>query len=153
MVFPLGRPYQVPSDALGHEVARLLIEPSATRDRLTAGMRIGNEEDNPVALIERALVATLASEPIEARIKAAVKDNRIDAKLPAGEGLEVLVARAQAAGVIDVAEAEAVMTARDLTARVIRVDDFAQDFGASEMSPPAVTSSTVTTPTMLNKAA
>ncbi len=38
IVFPLGRPYVVPSDKLGHEVARLLIEPSATRDRLTAGM-------------------------------------------------------------------------------------------------------------------
>ncbi len=30
MVFPLGRPYVVPSDRLGHEVARLLIEPSDT---------------------------------------------------------------------------------------------------------------------------
>jgi acyl-CoA dehydrogenase len=31
IVFPLGRPYVVPSDQLGHDVARLLIEPSATR--------------------------------------------------------------------------------------------------------------------------
>ena len=38
VVFPLGRPYVVPSDKLGHEVARLLIEPSAARDRLTAGI-------------------------------------------------------------------------------------------------------------------
>src|SRR5205085_9859980 len=38
LVFPLGRPYVVPSDQLGHAVAKLLIEPSATRDRLTAGM-------------------------------------------------------------------------------------------------------------------
>ena len=41
IVFPLGRPYVVPSDHLGHQVASLLIEPSATRDRLTAGMFIG----------------------------------------------------------------------------------------------------------------
>jgi acyl-CoA dehydrogenase len=40
IVFPLGRPYVVPSDALGHDVAKLLIEPSATRDRLTAGVFI-----------------------------------------------------------------------------------------------------------------
>jgi acyl-CoA dehydrogenase len=153
MVFPLGRPYVVPSDALGHEVAKLLIEPSATRDRLTAGMYIGSGEDNPVALIERALVATLASEPIEARIRLAAKEGRIDTRLPAGAGVDVLVARAQAAGVIDVAEAEAVLTARDLTARVIRVDDFPQDFGVSEMNPTATTAaptdgpmSTVTKP-------
>ncbi len=36
VVFPLGRPYVVPSDKLGHEVAALLITPSATRDRLTS---------------------------------------------------------------------------------------------------------------------
>ena len=30
-LFPLGRPYVVPSDALGHEVAKLLIGPSPTR--------------------------------------------------------------------------------------------------------------------------
>src|SRR4030095_877038 len=35
IVFPLGRPYVVPSDGLGHDAASLLIAPSATRDRLT----------------------------------------------------------------------------------------------------------------------
>jgi hypothetical protein len=43
-IFPLGRPYEVPSDKLGHEVAQLLIEPSATRDRLTAGMFVPRDE-------------------------------------------------------------------------------------------------------------
>ena len=42
VVFPLGRPYVVPSDKLGHDVARLLIEPSATRDRLTAGIYLSH---------------------------------------------------------------------------------------------------------------
>src|SRR4029453_5303769 len=63
IVFPLGRPYVVPSDKLGHEVARLLLEPSATRDRLTAGAYIPETDDNPLTLIERALAATLAAEP------------------------------------------------------------------------------------------
>jgi len=35
------------------------------------------------------------------------------------------------------AEGEAVLAARDLTARVIRVDDFAQDLGASAFKPVA----------------
>ena len=125
LVFPLGRPYVVPSDRLGHEVARLLLAPSATRDRLTAGMYMGRSGDEGVNLIERALAATLASEPIEAKIKAAVKAGAFDAKLPPGAGVEVLVARAHGAGVITAAEGEVVLAARDLTARVIRVDDFA----------------------------
>jgi acyl-CoA dehydrogenase len=135
LVFPLGRPYVVPADDLGHQVARLLLEPSATRDRLTADMFLGRSRDEGVGLIERALVATLASEPIEAKIKAAVRDGRVDARLPPGAGVDELVARAQAAGVVSGADAETVLAARDLTARVIRVDDFAPDLGWSEMQP------------------
>ena len=85
-VFPLGRPYVVPSDKLGHQVAQLLLEPSATRDRLVAGSFVSKAADDPVALIEHALVATLAAEPIEAKIRAAIKDGRLDAKLPPGAG-------------------------------------------------------------------
>ena len=132
IVFPLGRPYVVPSDKLGHEVAKLLLEPSATRDRLTAGVYIPETDDNPLTLIERALAATLAAEPVEAKIRAAAKERRLDAKLPAGAGLDVLIERAQTAGVITVTEGVAVLSARDLTARVIRVDDFPQDLGVSE---------------------
>ena len=133
IVFPLGRPYFVPSDAIGHDVAKLLLEPSATRDRLTAGMYVPTTGENPVAQIERALSATLAAEPIEARIRAATKAGKFDAKVPPGGGLDALVARAQAAGVITSAEAAQVIAARDLTAKVIRVDDFPQDLGLSQM--------------------
>ena len=132
VVFPLGRPYFVPSDKLGHDVARLLIEPSATRDRLTAGIYLSKAEDNPLGEIERALAATLAAEPIEAKLRIAVKEGRVDARLSPGEEIETLHARAIEAGVITAAEAQALATSRELTAKVIRVDDFAQDLGASE---------------------
>src|SRR5207247_9067981 len=62
-VFPLGRPYVVPSDKLGHEVARLLIEPSATRDRLTGGMYLPRSESDIIGAIQAAVQATLAVEP------------------------------------------------------------------------------------------
>ncbi len=79
MVFPLGRPYVVPSDKLGHEVARLLIEPSATRDRLTAGMYLPEDEGDALGAIELALAATLAAEPIEARMRDASRPARFGA--------------------------------------------------------------------------
>ncbi len=137
IVFPLGRPYVVPSDKLGHEVAKLLLEPSATRDRLTAGVYIADADDNPVTLIERALAATVAAESVEAKIRAAAKEGRFDAKLPAGAGIEMLVERARGAGIITAAQGAAVLVARDLTAKVIRVDDFPQDLGASDAKPGA----------------
>ena len=145
--FPLGRPYVVPSDALGHEVARLLIEPSATRDRLTAGIHLSTADDNPLAQIERAVAATIAAEPIEAKLRIAARERRFDGKLLPGEEADTTLARAVDAGVITAAEAQILATARELTAKVIRVDDFAQDLGASDFKPAGVVAQvTVVTP-------
>jgi acyl-CoA dehydrogenase len=136
VVFPFGRPYSIPSDRLSHEVAALVTAPSATRDRLTAGMFIPKSDDDPVGVIERALAATIASEPVEAKLRAAVKDGRLDAATHPGETYEALFERAQAAGLISAAEHELLRRQRILVARVIRVDDFAQDLGTSEMESP-----------------
>jgi acyl-CoA dehydrogenase len=130
VVFPLGRPYVVPSDALGHEVAKRLIEPCATRDRLTAGMFIG-APDEPVGLLERALAATIVAEPIERRIADAVRSGVLEARAGAGESRAELVARAAAAGVITERSAAMLASQRELVAAVVRVDDFAQDLGTS----------------------
>ena len=133
-VFPLGRPYVVPSDRCGHEVARLLIEPSATRDRLTAGVYLPKSESDVIGAIEAAVEATLAAEPIEARIRDAQKSGTL--KIKVGEDRP---AAAQAAGVINAEELTVVRRAKRLHDQIVRVDDFAQDLGVSEMRPPAVT--------------
>jgi len=132
-VFPLGRPYVIPSDKLGHDVAKLLIEPSATRDRLTAGMYLPKAESDVVRAIESAVEATLAAEPIEARIREAQKAGRL--KVGVGEDR---VAAARAANIITADELAIVRRARKQIDQVIRVDDFAQDLGVSEMRPPVV---------------
>jgi acyl-CoA dehydrogenase len=80
-------------------------------------------------------VATIAAEPIEAKLRAAVKEGRIDGKLLPGEGADALAARGVDAGAITAAEAAMLAMARELTATVIRVDDFAPDLGASESRP------------------
>jgi acyl-CoA dehydrogenase len=134
-VFPLGRPYEVPSDQLGHEVAAILIEPSEARDRLTADMYLPQGDDDPLALIERALVAALAAAPVEKRIKTALREGRLDATLASGAGVETLAERARDAGIISAADEEALAAARDLTAKVIRVDDFGPDLGVSLLAP------------------
>jgi acyl-CoA dehydrogenase len=38
LIFPLGQRLSPPSDHLGHQIATLLMQPGAARDRLTAGM-------------------------------------------------------------------------------------------------------------------
>jgi acyl-CoA dehydrogenase len=59
-------------------VAKLLIAPSASRDRLTAECYLPLSENEPVGAIELALKATLEAEPIEAKIRAAEKNGRFD---------------------------------------------------------------------------
>lgn len=125
IIFPLGRPYVVPSDKLGHEVASLLIEPGATRDRLTAGMYLPISESDPIGCIELALQATIATEAIEAKIRTA------QGRLP-GKNNEERAALALAAGIISDTEAQLLKRQKKLADEVIRVDHFPQDFGLSE---------------------
>ena len=130
VVFPLGRPYEVPSDQLGHDVAKILLEPSAARDRLAGGMFIG-DPDEPVGLLERALGFTIEAEPLERKLKDAQRERKIDARLAPGEDASRLVERAVAAGILTPSEAAVLAAQRELAARVVRVDDFAQDLGTS----------------------
>ncbi len=137
IVFPLGRPYVVPSDQLGHEVARLLIAPSPTRDRLTSGMYIPEHSDDPLREIERALDATVAAELIEDKLRAAARSGLLSAKPTPGADPGAFDEQAVAAGVISAEEALALALHRELVAKVVRVDDFGADLGASLLQPPA----------------
>jgi acyl-CoA dehydrogenase len=129
-IFPLGRPYEVPSDKLGHEVAQLLIEPSATRDRLTAGMFVPRDEADAVGVIELALEATVAAEPIEARIRAARKEGKVGAGDTA-----TMAAHAFEAGIISAEEHALLQRRAVLRDRAIAVDDFPQDFSVEQAAP------------------
>ena len=127
VTFPLGRHFAPPADALGHEVARLLIAPSATRDRLTAGMYLPKAESEPLGCLEAALEATIKAETVEAKIRAAQKSGTIRGKTP-----EELVRSALAAHVISAEEQATLKRAAQLRDEVIRVDHFPQDLGLSE---------------------
>jgi acyl-CoA dehydrogenase len=119
-VLPLGRRNKGPSDRLGHAVAGLLIEPSETRDRLTAGVFFDRSEDDPLGLGEVCLEKVIAAEAVERKIYKALK-RPVDQANP-----EPLVKEALKAGVINDLEAEMLREATALTARVIAVDAFAE---------------------------
>jgi acyl-CoA dehydrogenase len=131
-VFPLGRHFARPDDALGHQVARLLIAPSAARDRLCAGMYLPKPESDPLGCLEAALEATIKAEAVEARIRAAQKSGTIR-----GRTLEELARAALAANLIGAEEQALLKRAAQLRDEVIRVDDFPQDLGLSEALRPA----------------
>jgi acyl-CoA dehydrogenase len=73
VVMPLGRTFRRPTDQLGHQVASLLLTPSAARDRLTRGVWISNDPNDPVGKVEYAMERSLAAEPLEARLQKELK--------------------------------------------------------------------------------
>ncbi|WP_028995830.1 acyl-CoA dehydrogenase [Azonexus hydrophilus] len=135
IVFPWGHPYVVPSDEVGHQVAKALIAPSATRDRLTAECYLPLQENEPVGAIELALKATLEAEQIEAKIRAAEKDGRFDGN-PQANVRDIAIVAFEA-GVINAAEYEVMKRRNHLRDIVVRVDDFPFDYGVATANKPA----------------
>jgi acyl-CoA dehydrogenase len=105
------------------------MEPSAARDRLTRGVFISPDENDPIATLEAALRAVIAAEPVEAKLRTAAREGRVRAEFG-----DLAAERAQTEGIISGEEFETLMRARQLRRRVIMVDDFPQDLGRSELT-------------------
>jgi acyl-CoA dehydrogenase len=119
LVFPAGRRFQVPTDRLGHECARLLLEPSAARDRLTEGVYVTHDPDDVTGRLEDALPRVIAAEPLERKLYALVDE------CPALHGdHEAQVQQALARCLIDAPQAELLRAAHRARRAVITVDDF-----------------------------
>lgn len=128
LVMPYGREFAPPRDPLGHEVVGLMMTPGPTRQRLTRGVFISADENDPVRALEMALEAAIAAEPVEAKLRKAQQDGRIARRYAdqvADEGLRN--------GVISQQEHDLLKRAAELRRKVIMVDDFPQDFGKSEL--------------------
>ncbi|QYJ19777.1 acyl-CoA dehydrogenase [Achromobacter sp. ES-001] len=135
LIFPWGRTQTPPSDALGQDVARLLIKPSATRDRLTSGCHLPATADEPVGAIELALAATLAAEPIEAKIRELEKRGALQGNPQAN--VRDIADAAYAAGGITAEEYAVVKQRNSLRDTVVHVDDFPFDLGKAQADRPA----------------
>jgi acyl-CoA dehydrogenase len=122
LVFPLGRCLSPPSDHLGHQIATLLMQPGAARDRLTAGMYIPNDEQDAVGALESALASTLACEPLQIKLQEARKAGKLNA-------LDELlrIAEARDRGLISAEQALQLERDYALRRKVIMVDDFAPE--------------------------
>lgn len=128
IVFPLGRPYVAAADGIGAEAAATLLEPSATRERLTQPIFVSDDEDDPLAALEAALAASIAAEPVEAKVMQAMRAGAFQAGPLTSGSVDEIWQRALEAGVIDAAEHAVIERRNRLRDKVIRVDDFPVDF-------------------------
>jgi acyl-CoA dehydrogenase len=126
-IFPLGMSFRPPLDSRNHECAKIVLEPGEARDRLTAGMYIGKGENDPTGVLEAAFLATIACEPVDEKLRKAVKKG----KLMPQPGVE-LGSLALKNQIISAEEYALWQRKESLRKHVIKVDDFPQDFGRAE---------------------
>lgn len=109
VVLPFGPRRRGPSDVLMQKCARLLMTPSDTRDRLTAGVFAGRGDDG-MAQLEKAFALVIAAAPMREKLhRAGVHDWN----------------EAQTRGIIDEDEARHLAKTDAAVAAVVAVDDFA----------------------------
>jgi acyl-CoA dehydrogenase len=120
LVFPKGLTLTAPSDRIGTRVAHILITPCAARDRLTAGAYIPRREDDVIGRLDLAMEAAVKAEPIEAKIRRAVRERKLSEARTAAETR----AEAMQRGVITAEEHDHLAYAERLRREVVKVDDF-----------------------------
>jgi acyl-CoA dehydrogenase len=127
-IFPLGMPFRPPLDSRNHECAKIALEPGAARDRLTAGMYVPKNEADATGKLEAAFLATIACEPVDEKLRKAVKKGKIVAR----PGVELgLIGKEH--NIISPDEYALWSRKEALRKHVIKVDDFPQDFGRAEI--------------------
>jgi acyl-CoA dehydrogenase len=118
-VFPTGRSYSAPSDALSLRLAGRLTEDSPLRDALVAGSYATDPAAGPVALLERALGLAPEAEAIERRLRTALADAPPDV-----QGDRARLEFASERGLVDARERDLLVRFYDLVDEIVAVDDF-----------------------------
>jgi acyl-CoA dehydrogenase len=119
-IFPRGLTYSAPSDRLNPRIAELVMNPGEARERLCHYVYRTLEPKNHLGLVEQAMRLAIAAEPIEKRIRVeGVKTGLVKALDLPGQ-----IREAQAAGIINEAEAAQLREYDRRVMDIINVDDF-----------------------------
>lgn len=134
--FPSGLPYTSPSDYRDHQLASILLKPSATRDRVTQGIFAPNKPHFREALLEQAFQQAATVAPLEKTLR----DARRAGLLAQTETPEQQIQSGLQQGIIDQAQAESLRSMQALRAQVIGVDHFPR-YGRKNVGPTGKTES------------
>lgn len=118
-IFPLGSHRKPPSDRVGAEVARALLDGREERLRLTQDIYIPPPGDPGLGRLEAALGKVVAAAPAQQKIKSAIRARKLER-----DPEETLLERAVASGVIGKAEGCLIREAEAARDDTIQVDEF-----------------------------
>lgn len=124
IVFPWGRAFTLPSDKLGAQIAKLMLEPSKLRDKLTDICYVGKHENDPTGLMEVGFEKLMQNQHALEKLNKAVKRKEISKRL----GFEEKCQAAFDLKIIDEHEVRSLMEYEAVRKKVIAVDDFAPDY-------------------------
>ncbi len=121
-IFPRGRTFSSPSDELGQQLVELIINPTATRDRLCADIYKTVEPGNPLGLLQEALELAEEVKPLERKVFDAKRRGDLEADDTPGQ-----IAEALEKGFVTAAEAKRILAFDAKVMALIAVDDFAAE--------------------------
>jgi acyl-CoA dehydrogenase len=78
LIFPLGARYRPPNDALGADVAKLLLDGNPVREHLTRDIYVPDAPEDALGRLEATLAKVVASGPVEQKLKDAIKSGALD---------------------------------------------------------------------------
>jgi acyl-CoA dehydrogenase len=125
MVFPWGRPYREPSDALTGEIAESLMAPSRLRDELTQLVYVNGGKEDPIGRIEHTFELLIKAEEPYLKYFKALSAGELDGHTP-----EKKLADAVSKGVLSAEERDLVAEYDAARYDAIQTDDFPASYFA-----------------------
>ncbi len=111
-----------PSDSLSSNIARKMQQPGEQRDRLTHGIYLSEDQQDPLGRLEYAFKKIHAVKPIHLKLRQAVKKKQIQK-----ESIHLMIENALKQSILTQDEVDLLREAEDLRDDAVQVDQFSQD--------------------------
>jgi len=121
-VFPLGNNFGMSNDQRAKRIVSLVLEPSATRDRLTREVFVSHDQNEATGALEAAFLKVIESEEANHKLERAVRSGTVHRFLG-----NDFIGEAVQKGVVTAQEGELLRERERLVAKVIAVDHFDPD--------------------------
>ncbi|WP_018690553.1 acyl-CoA dehydrogenase [Algicola sagamiensis] len=120
LIFPLGIHYKAPQDKWVFKICEAMSKPGVMRDRLTHLAFVGEKDDDPAGIMERAFLAMIEGDVIYKKVMQAQKEGIIPRKIPVLEAIEL----AEKENILSADEVKQLREADALRFEAISVDNY-----------------------------
>ncbi len=123
ILFPYGAPFAPVQTELEQQVAQLMLEPCAARDRLTQGIYLTNNPQDSLGRVEDAWHKSLTAQLVEQQVTQLMTSGTIQA-----DTLEDALAEAKSKHIVDKFSVERLLAARKAVLNALRIEQLPSNF-------------------------